>query len=342
MISLWSEENTPPRVWLDEGRSFDTLPLDWTSRHLDFLNYQTSAKAIMNKEPTAKPKLKPRRSARVAIVAGDLQIFQLIYQYRMLRLEHLSLLTRRSDKSLSRRLLKLARAQYLITRKLPQQKHIYGLGRTAAHVLVEKGVDDPELLLKRSRIHELKELGIKHEMMIVDLHVILELASRESNLGLISWKEGSELHDSVTVEDHARMNNLPIWPDAFFTLEDKSQPAGANQGHFFLEADRSSANHPRFSPKIRAYWHYLKQGLHTRKFGIKKFRVLTLTLTEKRAKNLCATASTHLPVKARKYFFFTPLKRFGIENPSPIFEAVHLSARNGDLRYLFVPPLRGS
>ncbi len=32
----------------------------------------------------------------------------------------------------------------------------------------------------RLRIHELKELFLKHEMMIVDIHVILALATRES------------------------------------------------------------------------------------------------------------------------------------------------------------------
>ena len=226
--------------------------------------------------------------------------------------------------------------------KLPQQKHIYGLGKAAAPILVEEGTADHKLLLKRSRIHELKELGLKHEMMIVDLHVILELATRPSNLRLISWKEGRGLYDSVMVTDHAGMEKLPIRPDAFFTLEDSERPAGANHAHFFLEADRSSENHTRFQNKIRAYWHYLEQGLHGQKFGIKNFRVLTVTLTEERAKNLCALASSLLPGRARKYFFFTSLKKFGIENPSPILKAVYLSPRNAHLRYPLVPPLRSS
>ena len=289
-----------------------------------------------NKEP------QPKRTARVVLVDSDLAIFQFIYQFRLLRREHLSLLTGRPAKRLHRRILKLIQSHHLTRINLFRQKHIYGLGRAAAPVLVEKGVADPELLLQRSRIHELRELFLKHEMMIVDLHVILELATRQNSVRLISWKEGRGLYDSVTITDPAGIKKLSIRPDAFLTLEDRSRPAGGNQAHFFLEADRSSENHKQFRDKIRGYWHYLEHGLHGQKFGIRNFRVLTVTLTEERAKNLCALANSLLPERARKYFFFTSLKKFGLENPSPILEAVHLSPRNAHLRYPLVSPGRGS
>jgi hypothetical protein len=75
---------------------------------------------------------------------------------------------------------------------------------------VEEGTGDDELLLERSRIHELKEQFLKHEMMIVDLQVILSLATRGSNFRLVSWKEGRGLYDSVTVADHEGMNKMPF------------------------------------------------------------------------------------------------------------------------------------
>jgi hypothetical protein len=271
-------------------------------------------------------------------VAGDTALFKLVYQYRLLRREHLCALSGRPQKRLHRRLLKLVRSRHLTTIKLPQQKHIYGIGPLAVPILVEEGIADPEMLAQRSRIHELKELFLKHEMMVVDLHVMLALATRRHDLRLIAWREGRELHDSVTVSDHDGMNKLPVRPDAFFTLEDSRRRAGANKAHFFLEADRSTETQSRFRDKIRAYWHYIEQGLHVQKFDSPNVRVLTVAKTDERAKNLTLLTRSLLPERAHKYYYFSSLNNFSLENPSPILEAVHLSPRDVNRRYLLVRP----
>jgi hypothetical protein len=199
-----------------------------------------------------------KNDAPVVLVPSDVVLFKLVYEYRLLRRGHLSVLTGRPLKRLHRRLLQLVRAGYLATIKLPQQKHIYGLGRLAVPVLVEEGIADEELLAQRSRIHDLKELFLRHEMMIVDLHVTLSLATRGNALRLVNWREGRELHDSVVVQDHNINKSLPVRPDAFFTLEDSRRAAGGNKAHYFLEADRSTENQSRFRDKIRAYFHYIE------------------------------------------------------------------------------------
>jgi hypothetical protein len=262
------------------------------------------------------------------LTKGDMEIFRLIYEYRFLRREHISALTGRPLKRLHRRLFKLLSTGYLTSIRLPQQKHIYALGRAALPVVVEQGTASPELVTERLRTHELKELFLKHEMMIVDIHVLLALAGREGVLKLVAWQEGRELFDSVTVADYDGLNKLPVRPDAFFTLEDSRRPPGANRAHFFLEADRSTATQTRFKDKIRAYWHYLEQGLHVSKFDIKNFRVLTVTLTAARARNLCELAASLLPQAAKKYYLFTSVENFSLENPAPILESVYLSPRN--------------
>ena len=219
------------------------------------------------------------------LVSGDLEIFKLIYDYRLLRREHLSALMQRSAKRLHRRLLRLAQNGYLTTIRLPQQKHIYGLGRAALPPLVEQGIAEEGILAQRFRAHELKELFLKHEMMIVDIHVMLTLAGRGSHLRPYAWREGRELHDSVTVAGHAGIHKLPIRPDAFFSIKDSRRATRIKRVHFFLEADRSTATQTRFKDKIHAYWHYLKQGLHAKKFGIKNFRVITVTIIERLNEN---------------------------------------------------------
>jgi hypothetical protein len=199
---------------------------------------------------------------------------------------------------------------------------------------------EKEILTQRLRTHELKELFLKHEMMIVDIHVMLTLAGRAADLQPCTWQEGRELYDSVTVTDHDGIHKLPIRPDAFFSIEDSRRTTGINRAHFFLEADRSTATQTRFKDKIHAYWHYLKQGLHAKKFGIKNFRVVTVTITPERATNLFALAASMLPERARKYYFFTSIKSLSLENPGSILDAVYLSPRAGGLnsRYPLIPP----
>ena len=92
--------------------------------------------------------------------------------------------------------------------------------------LVAAGIATPALLAERLRTHELTELFLKHEMLIVDTHVIVNLAPGGNPLRLVKWREGKSLWDSVTVMERGGSRNLPILPDAFFTLEDSRWPEG--------------------------------------------------------------------------------------------------------------------
>lgn len=261
-----------------------------------------------------------------ALIAGDIEILGLVFDHRFLRRHQLSALTRRHPKRLHRRLSKLEDRGYLTTVRLPQQKYIYGLGRAGIQVLVEQGRSEIELLDGRLRTHELTDLFLKHEMMVVDIHVRLTLASNGA-VRLAAWREGRELYDSVMAVDPKGSNRLPVRPDAFFTLLDSRRPEGANRANYMLEADRSTTSQARFQEKLRAYWAYIEQGRHEKKFGIKRFRVLTVTLTEARAKNLSALAASVLPERARKYFFFVPLDRF-TGSVEPIGEKLCYCPRN--------------
>ena len=64
------------------------------------------------------------------------------------------------------RLKKLADNGYLNDLKVakqPGQKHIYSLGKPAFRSLVEKGIADEGVLIKRLRTHELKPLYLNQE-----------------------------------------------------------------------------------------------------------------------------------------------------------------------------------
>lgn len=270
-----------------------------------------------------------------AFAKGDLAILTVVHEYRFVRREHLSLLTGRDPKRLHRRLLKLVQNGYLAATRLPQQKHIYSLGRVGITALVTEGVIKDETAFRRIRTSELKELFLKHEMMIVDFHVVLRLAEAAGELRLVHWEEGRGLFESVIVVDRQGFVNLPVRPDAFFTIEDTRRDDGQNRFHFFLEIDRSTMPHTVFRGKIRAYRHYREQGLHAKQMGIKSFRVLTVTLTGARARNLRDLAGAMLPEGARKHFLFTATDNYSLKHPKPIFGDIYLSPRDNAQRVTY-------
>ncbi len=274
------------------------------------------------------------------LTAGDIEILRLVYEHRFLRREQLSRLIGRHAKRLHRRLLKLARSNYLMTIRLPQQKHIYGLGKVGIPILVEQGIGSPDVMGKRLRTNELKPLFLNHEMMIVDVHVALTIVSKNSHARLVDWREGRELFDTVLIVDHKGSASSPVRPDAFFSLEDSRRPAEANRTHFALEVDRSTESQPRFEEKIRANWHYIEQGLHARKYEIKGLRVLTVAVTNARARNLCSLAAKVVPNRAKKYFLFASLNDFSPENSELISGATCYSPRTVgiDQRHPLIPP----
>src|SRR5437016_5028498 len=148
----------------------------------------------MNRNPN---RLGHPRSKRFLFVEGDLTVLKAVNEFRFLRREHLSALTGRPTKRLHRRLLALVENGYLLVTRIPQQKHIYSLGRAGVTALVAEGVIKDETAFRRIRTSELKELFLKHEMMIVDQHVRLRLAERVGELRLVHWEEGRGLFDAV-------------------------------------------------------------------------------------------------------------------------------------------------
>jgi hypothetical protein len=64
--------------------------------------------------------------------------------------------------------------------------------------------------------------------------------------------------------------------------------------------------------------------------------VLTVATSDERAKNLSAMANSLLPERAWKYYRFSSLKNFSVENPAPILEAVHFSPRDPEPNALWL------
>jgi hypothetical protein len=242
---------------------------------------------------------------------GDVEILRVVHELRMAHIGHLRVLTGRSAKALSRRLLKLHQERYLscITRR--PQKHVYAIGPEAIPVLIEHGLAPQELERKRLRHQELKELFIKHSLHVVDIHAKLLVQTREGPLKLSHWQEGPALWDHVKVstDDHRGEMALPVRPDAWFTLQHVERPEGKNKLHFFLEADRSTMSHARMEQKIRAYINYFQKELHKKKYvGMRFFHVLTVTESRARARSLATELGDTIPPATRAWYPFIALE----------------------------------
>lgn len=285
----------------------------------------------MRSAPDQADAIEPAQSkpAGFVLTKWDLDILCLIWQHRFLRREQLAILTGRSAKKLHDRLFQMSKRGYLKPLKFPQQQHIYTIAKEGVRSLVRQGIAPADLLDERLRTHELTQYYLEHEMLIVDVHIAMSLASNKGPIRLVDWKQGRENYDSVVVDGQ----RIPVSPDAFFTLQDTRRPPESSLSHFFLEADLSSENHRYFRNKIIGAAHYYREGRHADKFTIAGFRVLTVTLTEARARNLCALAQSLLPEgTARKLFLFTSLENFSLNTPETIFGSICFSPRDQDLK----------
>ncbi len=169
------------------------------------------------------------------------------------------------------------------------------------------------------------QLGfLRHSLMISRLHIMLELACRDSGgkVTLASWQQGASLSGhkvevpKVKASKHTGqafwqqtggLQRLPVEPDALFSLTFFGRPAPA---HFFYEADRGTMTMTDMMRKMRAYYQFIKKRQqHRQAFGIHPIRaVLFEAPDEARAKKLMHLVSHPLvagPDKRAGLFWFT-------------------------------------
>lgn len=244
----------------------------------------------------------------------DLEILRWVDSLRLAHVGHLCALTERSEKALSRRLLKLQQHRYLacITRR--PAKHLYVVGSEGMPALIEAGFAEDDLRARRPRHFELKDLWLRHFLLVVDVHVQIILSARRSTVSVIQWREGPTLWDRVTLFNRDSEVIAAVRPDAFFALRDTARREGKDVQYFFLEADRSTMSHTRIEDKIRAYVNYFQQGLHSKKYpGVKLFQVLVVTQTTARAGNLATSMRSVVPAGAQRWYHFFSLQQLTLD-----------------------------
>jgi hypothetical protein len=251
----------------------------------------------------------------------DLEVLMQLADYRFLDTYQILALQPRGLRILPRRL------QYLFHAGLvdrPPRQHdflqppgpvVYGLGNKGAEVLasaleVERGKVDWQTKNREAGLPY-----IEHTLMISRFRSSLTLALNSlKGANITTWQQGPQLKAEVKLKGQ----RLAVIPDGYFTIQHKGQ-----QHHFFLEADRRTMTTKRYLRKLRACWLWWKTGGHQRKFSIPRFRVLTLTTSEKRKENLRTLAKLADDGKCGSpMFLFACEKSFELQRPSTILNPI--------------------
>lgn len=246
-----------------------------------------------------------KRPPPMQLTGRDRQVIQAVYEYRLLRRNQIQTLFFPSQNTTNRRLQHLYQHGFL-QRHLPpvrlgegRPQAIYSLDQRGAEIIVaESGIDRTEIRW-RKKDNRASFLFQDHTLRINDFRIALTLAACERGHQIIRWLDEREikaLRERVPTPER-RKAHLPVVPDAFCEYETGTRRAG-----FFLEMDMGTMTVRRFKEKIRAYIIYKTQGHYEKTFGMTSLRVLTVTNSDRRLKNL--KHATEL-AQGQSLFWFT-------------------------------------
>ena len=260
----------------------------------------------------------------------DLKILRDLGNYRLLDTKQITALhPELSDRNIQKRLQFLFQSGFLErpfrqpSYSKPKSPIIYALGRKGAKLVFPDKRADINWTEKNKKI---TSLFIWHTLMISNFRVALNLALKKSEESkLIRWQE-EKLTDRVYVDGE----RLPLSPDAFFTIEDKDDLL-----HFFLEADRSTMTLSRLLNKMKAYWNWWRDGKPKERFNIKNFRVLTITISEKRKESLRkVTKKADERKQGSEMFLFACEKSYNLDKPELILKSIWQSPKDDKYHHL--------
>ena len=92
----------------------------------------------------------------------------------------------------------------------------------------------------------------------------------------------------------------------------------------------------RFTRKLKAYAAYFREKKHEEKFGITFFRVLTVTSSGERRRNLIASAEAAEDLRRlKKMFLFTSKENLSLARPESMFEKTWTAPGSTEPQLLF-------
>lgn len=236
----------------------------------------------------------------------DRELIAAVNDYRVLLGTQLEALFFGSRSTAQYRLSRLFQHEFLDRHFLPvvsggpaSSPIVYTLGARGRWLLVHEMGYTPKDVWRRTQP---SWKFIAHQLEINDVRIAITVACRQPGFALAEWLGEAVFRaepEQVSVTDsRGRQVQKPVLPDGYFVID---TPPG--RAHFFLEVDRGTEPHHKFAPQVAVYEAYTHSGQYQARFAARSLRILVVTSTPQRLKNLKAT--TRKAGGDRKYQFAT-------------------------------------
>jgi hypothetical protein len=222
-------------------------------------------------------------------LARHILLHRMATRDQMIALGHFSSVAR-----CNQRVSQLVSAGWL--RKIPNvnglavQQGLYAVGPSAVPELLQT-TDLPIDEISRCCTPNEGPILVEHSIKLLDFRLALEMGAPGASIDIIEWLcEAECLH-----EFHVQRGSSSSWsqtiikPDSYVRIRKQ----GVNID-CFVEIDLGHVSVPRFTEKLRRYELYLQSGAFTDIYGTSEFRVLTVTVGERRLFSLA-----NIPCKVR-------------------------------------------
>lgn len=279
------------------------------------------------------------------LTARDKAIVQAIYEYRVLSSVQIEALLFPSDKLrgkrtvCQRRLQLLYHHQFII--RIPQPvvigegraPFVYALDERGAQLVASQlGIDRADVGWQ-PKYNRFGAMFLEHLLAINEVRVVMKLISQDTLWNVTAWIDEAEFRTGAYAQQVPfRMKGarkVRIFPDGYFRL---GQADTHQEAHFFLEVDQGTMSNARWQEKILAYREFRDNGLSERFYGTRHFRVLTVTTSQKRLKNLQKATQR---VKGDHYFWFTTQEAIDIWQSQTILKPIWRAPDKDELLPLF-------
>ncbi|MCP4212239.1 MAG: hypothetical protein GY764_12280 [Halieaceae bacterium] len=246
---------------------------------------------------------------KMEITDRDRQIIQAVWRYRLLRRDQIQTLFFPSRNTTNRRLQHLYQHGFL-QRILPpvrmgegSPQAIYALDRQGIELIaLEQGIP-PSKVLWNKKEAQASLLFLQHTLHLNDVRIAMTQATQQHGHKIMCWLDEREIikmRERVPAPGKRR-RHLPVTPDAFFEYKICEKRNG-----FFLEMDMGTMALRRFKDKVRAYRIYKRDGHYEKRFGMHSLRILTVTTSMRRLRNLKKATEQ---ADGRSLFWFTTTEK---------------------------------
>ena len=314
------------------------------------------------KKQKRSPRFRRVNTISFRLQERDIEIIKQVYKHRFLNSEHIKTLIEGSNQGILRRLQALYHNQYLDRPREQIQPYrsgsqamIYGIGNKGADLLAQDFNIPRAKIDWTSKNRNVQTFFLNHTLSIADFMVCLELACEQvKNIKIIEPEEilarspketqsgvnsySLKIQTTRTVRGKQKNFNIGLIPDKVFGIHFTNEPAGRNKAYFFLEADRSTMPVERknllrtsFYKKLLCYYlaSSMKEDIFKKTFGFKHARVLTVTKSNERIKNMIkANQKVDERGKGLRMLLFTQASSFSLDQANKVLEKIWRNGRD--------------